>query len=418
MKASNFELNQSPENPTRIRASVEIRYRGFFARSERLWFEFEDIFAGRISERGDPWLLALLPLAFTLGEPIEIDLPVRPDYIDGVEQVMSIWSHWYPQFKPVRLSAPLESELPVRPDRRIGLYFSGGVDSTYSVLHHDENEPAGIDDLIFLRGFDIHLQNEPGLEEAQTRVARTAERLGKRLVVVSTNARNTRLKEANWERLAHGPVLCAAGLLLETVYHELLIGSAWPADLNRPLGSHPYVYPHFSTSNTRVTLYAPDVRRSSKVELISQHPDLLHELRVCWESGQGGNCGRCAKCLYTMAALEVFGALKNTTAFPSSEIDHSLLQSAYVGRKSYYFEDIRDRAMERGRNDIAESMNASISMSARLSRILNMDRVLPVFVRLRFNPRLRRITDPVRPALWRFLRRVVRFVSARTASED
>jgi hypothetical protein len=410
-----FDSRLEPNHAGRgmARASLSVTYGKARKSPESWWIEAPTGLAGELCGTGEPWLALLLPLAFTLGEPIELELPAPAAFVEGLHQVMRIWSGWYPQFSPVELRAPALDDPGPNPGGGVAAMFSGGVDSVFSVVDFKQHAAAPIDELIFLRGFDIRLRNTKALSGAEQRVGRTASRLGRPLIVAATNARDTRLREANWERLAHASVLCAVGLLLQPRYRQILIGSAFPADMSRPLGSHPSVFPLFSRGATEFVLHAPDTTRAAKIAVLAQRPELLADLRVCWESEGAGNCGRCAKCLYTMAALDVFGVLGATSAFPTSELDHKALQASYLGRKGYYFKDVRDRALVEGRTDIAASLDRAIRRSAQINRLLLMDRLMPIFHRLRFHPGVRRATARLRPFVWWGLRRLSRLLGTR-----
>ena len=412
MRASDFRLALSPSNPTAVRASASVHFENPRWPAETWWMEVPRAHRDQVCLTGEPWMVMLLPLAFSLGEPIELALPVESKFLNSLQRVMAIWSSWYPQFRPIVLAAPTAAEERAKPGRLVGAFFSGGVDSTYSVIHHDQQSISRVEELIFVRGFDIHLSKDAALAAAEDRVRRMAAKLGKPLITIATNLRDTRLREANWEKMAHATVLAALGLMLSRRYRQVLIGSAVPADMKRPLGSHPAVYPNLSTRSTEIALDAADTTRSTKIAALCKRPDLLDDLRVCWEAEAGDNCGRCAKCLYTMATLEIHGALANSGAFPDTQLDHGRLRSTFTGRKDYYFEDVRDAARGLGRTDVADSLEAAIAMSNRLRRWLLLDLVTPLFERLRFNPALRRLTGPLRPIVWHSLRRLARVLGS------
>ena len=119
------------------------------------------------------------------------------------------------------------------------------------------------------------------------RLETVADALGKRLVVVEMNLRETRFAEANWSGLTHAAALAAAGLTLERGYGTLLIpSSAGYRDL-RSWGSHPLTDPLFSTSGTDVLHDGPAFMRVEKTEYVTESEVALAALRVCWKSETG-----------------------------------------------------------------------------------------------------------------------------------
>src|SRR5262249_56429735 len=88
-----------------------------------------------------------------------------------------------PGLRPVTLNAP--SDDAQARGEGIGCFFSGGVDSFYTLLERRED----ITDIVVVHGFDVRLEDEPlrrGLSEAATDVAPA---LGKRLIELETDAR-------------------------------------------------------------------------------------------------------------------------------------------------------------------------------------------------------------------------------------
>lgn len=412
MKIANLRIAASPSDPEALRASIEMSYAGRRGADEVWWIEVPADLGESIATNGDPWLVAALPLAWTLGEPLEVALPVDGELLANLQPLQELWSRWFPHFEPVKIAADSTGGPRSPTGRGTAVFFSGGVDSTYNALHSDKNHRETIGDLIHIRGFDIPLENAEGLRQAERRVAGTARTLGKNLIFLRTNIRSTRLREANWERIVHAPLLAGIGHLLGPRYRRLLVGSARPSDLDTPLGSHPAVYPRLRTRGTETQIYAPQTEKTDKVAYLAAHPQVLQHLRVCWESESGGNCGRCTKCLYTMTALEVYGALRDCTAFPENVVDQKRLRGVYMGRKGHYFKDLRARASARGRADLVESLDAAFRRTERLDRWLGVGRVLELFKRWRLNPRARRLTESIRPFGWRVIRAVNRLLTS------
>jgi hypothetical protein len=88
-----------------------------------------------------------------------------------------------------------------------------------------------------------------------------------------------------------------------------------------PAGTSPLLDPLFSTERVRVDHDALTHSRTQKLAwLARERPDLVEHLRVCYPENEAGNCGRCGKCLLTMAGLQAVGALRLASEFPD-EID-------------------------------------------------------------------------------------------------
>jgi len=88
-------------------------------------------------------------------------------------------------------------------------------------------------------------------------------------------------------------------------------------------------------------------------------------LRVCWRSTTDQNCGRCAKCFRTMAALDAIGELHAFTAFPRDTYSHATLAKVYCRSPSEYLQLrlVHGLALSRGRDDLARAVSRAIGRS-------------------------------------------------------
>jgi len=250
----------------------------------------------------------------------------------------------------------------------------GGVDSFFTALRHANGEGTPrteeIDDLIFIHGYDIPLENGAAYSATLPVLERAAEELDRRLVVTATNLRATRFGATDWCRLSHGAALAAVGLALEPAYATCLIpSSAGYRDL-RFWGSHPLTDPLFSTSTTRVVHDGPAFMRAEKTEYISTSNIALRALRVCWRSASSLNCNACNNCYRTMLTLEALGALGRCSTFDSGALDLRRAERIYCPHsydiRQYGY--VRDLAERNGRADIVRAVDRSLTGSARLKK--------------------------------------------------
>jgi len=129
-------------------------------------YRFPRGFEGFVSpENGDPFIPALLLPAMKAHEPLEITAPVSPTLLRSVDAIQRIYRSWDPALSEVKIKAPVR-EKPlqrVQQRSRVGLFFSCGVDSYYSLLKNVQEHPADeetITDLIVVHGFDIDFGTE------------------------------------------------------------------------------------------------------------------------------------------------------------------------------------------------------------------------------------------------------------------
>jgi hypothetical protein len=362
MELKSVRTVSSPESPDRIRVVGEIAYDDRPGRVEELWFDFPRESASALGDSGNAWLVILAPMAASLGEPLRIGLPVDRLLLRNIGEVLAIWKVWYPSLHRIEVQADVDDPRPA--GARTAAFFSGGVDSFFTILRNDLPEPGMFpaDDLICVGGFDIPLRNIEAFRRHNVRQRAVADRLGKRYVDVVTNLRDTRLESANWFKLVHGPALIGIGLLMERRYRRLLIASSNDYGFPLPIGSHFLTDALFSTSGTRVLHDGAAFTRCGKVELLSRFPVALDNVHVCWRTEADDNCCACEKCLRTMVTLEVLGRLEGSEAFPRREIGAADLARIHLSRRGLqrYWEQIQDLALERGRPDIAAAIGRGI----------------------------------------------------------
>ena len=104
-----------------------------------------------------------------------------------------------------------------------------------------------------------------------------------------------------------------------------------------PWGSHPLLDPLWSTEDIEFTHDGCEALRSAKIKAIARAPLALSTLRVCWANEQAEyNCGRCEKCLRTMIALHVVGALDRCTTF-NQPLSVTAVRRMQLGESSELF---------------------------------------------------------------------------------
>jgi hypothetical protein len=271
-----------------------------------------EIQGASVGPTAESLLAAGLLLAMRRGEPLAVPDPVSPRLLEGVTRVQEIFHVWDRRFQVVRVEAMATGGRPRWPSPRgVACFFSGGVDSFYTALKHAER----IDALVFCEGWDPPLADPARCARAGAAVGAAAAALGKPLIRVVTNLAVVSEPIVRW-RYYHGPVLASIALLLAPGFHRVLLPASHSyADLH-PLGSHPLVDPLWSTEDTELVHDGCEATRSERVARIARNPTALRWLRVCWEGPDGAqNCGRCEKCVRTMIALRLAGALERCPTF-------------------------------------------------------------------------------------------------------
>ena len=223
--------------------------------------------------------------------------------------------HWWASISPIEIRGEPSSVKAKREKSGIAcLFFTGGVDSFFSLKRHNRNLQA----LINVRGFDIPLADHD-------RIARTSELLhevGKSVhlpvVEVSTNLReHPTFRRLNWE-ITHIAAIASVAHCLSTFVSTAYVASS---DVPPPWGSHPDLDPLWSSNRLGLVNDGSSFSRFQKVQALAGWRIVNDHLRVCWENrSQTLNCGVCEKCVRTQAQFIAAGANEIPAAFPNGPL--------------------------------------------------------------------------------------------------
>ena len=158
MELRDVELTESPGGSGFVRLSGRVTYDEAAHADEEYWFDVASPQADLLTTSGNPWLACLAPVAATIGEPLRLGPAVDARLLENIRELLRVWTAWYPRLEDVPIEAQVDGPAPA-PERRTAAFFSGGVDSFFTVLRHANGDGTPrtehIDDLIFIRGFDI-----------------------------------------------------------------------------------------------------------------------------------------------------------------------------------------------------------------------------------------------------------------------
>jgi hypothetical protein len=291
-----------------------------------LYFDFTGDLEGQPLPLADAFLPTLLVPAMLANEPLESDLPVSPRLLWQQQRVQGMLSMWYPEeLHRVSVDMPARDIVPAR-GQGVGSYFSAGVDSFHTALKSRRGliPPKPVTHLIFMKGFDAHLDRGDGLDRSEAHVRTVARRLGLGLIVGKTNVRN--VMDCLWPEAYQGPAMGGTGLALTGLLGHINIPATYTyKDLGFPWGSHPLLDEAWTSESLTFTHDGCETYRFEKIrDLAEWDPEALEELRVCLQvSGAPTNCGNCYKCTRTMVVLAALGKL-GVRSFPSRLPDNYL----------------------------------------------------------------------------------------------
>jgi hypothetical protein len=398
MRVTEISIEESAGHPHRVSLRAVVQYKSRQLPSEETYsFEVETQLADQLSERGSPWLALLLPIAVTFNEPLELPVPVDRRQYEGAQQLMRTWLEWYPQMNLAKVPILADIDDSTTAGTRKAAFFSGGVDTFYTVLSDPE-----IDDLILIRGFDLPLQDDAVYDRVVGRLQEAASELGKQLVGIRVDFRETASRLVDIMRLSTGGNLSSVALALEKRWEAALISASLSRFSLHPSGSHPDTDGLYSTAGTEIVHYGWEATRYEKIQKIADNPVVRKYVRVCWVDSQGGNCGNCAKCYRSMIGFQLAGVLPEIETFEKTEISVEEIRRLYLpsARNWHYIEDLIHAARAQGEEALAEALEYSIKRSESINRWTRIQNVRAWAERLKHqHPFVYRMLLPIRRTL-------------------
>ncbi len=293
-----------------VSARVELQTKRKKSLPETLWFRFPA--ESNPSTDADPFVVALLLLGMQLKENIEVRGPVSRKLALGLAEYQKRFHEWYSDrfHIIVILADSFRVDQDISPAPGVGVAFSGGVDSFYSFL---ELRPQ-ITHTLFMAGFDMPLNLVDSARALSTSFQEMMEQEAVQFIHGSTNVRAF-VNTVDWTN-AHGTALAASALFFKKSFGQFVIPSSYTESTYPKWGTHPDLDPLLSTGELSFYHHGAQADRVTKLQTITKYPGSFTRLRVCWIQDLGlKNCGNCEKCVRTMIALSLVGALSSCVTF-------------------------------------------------------------------------------------------------------
>ena len=378
---------------------------------ERMWFGVPAEFERDLAVEGDSFLPVVTLVGMAHRLPIEMP-EVSTELLDGCTRIAEIFDTWSTTLgdglRAVPISAPTRPRY--RSGRAAGAFFSGGVDSTYTLLRNHDRYPPGdprrITYLLLGHGLDVSLDDQALFDRVFATVRDFADAHGVEVIPVRTNVRAF-TTGIDWGRYAHGPCLAAVGQVFSPLLHTIYVASSYWFTTLKPWGSHPDIDARWSSERLEFIHHGLEATRADKIQRIASSDVALRTLRVCWRNRDNAfNCGRCEKCVRTMFALHCCGVLPKASMFPA-QLDPEIVAALRLKPAEVPFWE--DNLRLAARSDADPALVESARAAVERSRLQHMQAGVgepDVFTRLRRWDE-RHLKSGVRRAL-RALRRTAR----------
>ncbi len=282
---------------------------------------------------------------------------LSPRLFASQAEIQKLFQNWDTRFNVVPVVAPV-GEPHQASIGGTGLFFTGGVDSFFSLLRHRDE----ITHLIFVRGFDIKREEQEVDGSVLPAIRAVAAQMNKHLVEISTNIREFSDPIVDWALDYHGTALAAVALLLAPTLNKVYVAASHAEGDTFRWGSHLFLDPLYSTETLSLIHDGANATRVEKVAAIADDRVVQQTLRVCNKAG-AYNCGRCEKCLRTMINLRVAGALEKIATFDRrlrlNEV--RLIHVRDENKASYVSENLTALRAKGVDDDLASALNDALN---------------------------------------------------------
>ncbi|HHB81915.1 MAG TPA: hypothetical protein ENK61_00420 [Devosia sp.] len=261
------------------------------------------------------WDFAVVASLFTamrLGRPIHVCGPVSTSLLANLDSFQEIWNIWLPDlYQTIEITADAEIELETNAGNKGVFAFSGGLDSTFSLLRHHLKSIGrrAVDPTtaMLISGFDLDVENTSSIQVASTSARKILDPMGIPLVIVETNWKTDLCY--NWS-MEHMAGITACLLQFQGMVNIAVVGSDEGLEhLDIPWGCNPVTNPNLSSNSFKIVTEGLGFSRSQRAAYINENSDLAPHIRVCWENAHTGtNCGTCEKCIRTQLNFRAVGA--------------------------------------------------------------------------------------------------------------
>ena len=261
----------------------------------------------------EPALPPALLAGMRLGRPIHVAGPLSRTYLNGVKQVVAYYAKHFEPLKAIAITCDELSDASPSTSNRVASFFSGGVDSFFTLMKFKKQ----LTDIIYIYGFDVRLDDWPRRNIISSMGKTVASELDLNFIEIESNFGKVIQDFGSWAELGHGMALASAARALTGNISKVIIPGTFSISNQIPFGSALETDPLYSDECISIAHDTCDAKRIDKVKRLAHAPLALKYLRVCCENVPGKyNCCRCEKCIRTMCSLDALGVLDSSESFP------------------------------------------------------------------------------------------------------
>jgi hypothetical protein len=360
-----------------VRLTAAVAWEDSARSARNVWIEVSPELESALAGELDGFAVAASAVAQHHGEKrLLVEGTLCPRLAEGLAAATRLLASWFPPAAPApaiesRGTAP---RFPP-PEARSAVFLSGGIDSLFAVAQNRDrfprDHPASFRDAVVVEGYIFG--EAAGSERAidywgRTRRAAASSAKAADLdpLFVRTNLRMLEDEVGFFAAKSHSSLLAAVAHLLSRRISSASVAADLDVSRLRAWGSHPVLDPLYSGSALAVLHSGIETSRVGKAARIAAWPEALGSLMVCTEgplSSGALNCGRCEKCVRTLAALGPAAAA--AASFERTEIAPAAIDRLRPGLHPWavagFWTDLADTFRSKDRSELAAAADRFVA---------------------------------------------------------
>ncbi|MGK0249037.1 MAG: hypothetical protein ACI910_001772 [Oleispira sp.] len=306
-----------------------------------------------------------LPIAMVKNKSLMIHGQGTIQTKKNAERLSDVWACWLPKkYSLVNVDFSQYRDMESHEEKKQLLLFSGGVDSTYTILNKNFQEKP---DLLTIQGMDYKISDQDRFEKAIEKTDILAVEYANKRITVRSNAFDIYKTFKIAPRLSFVFLLSSVSFLFIKKYRDVTMAadfSLYQQFEALPYGSSIATDQLYDSGDFRIESYGNDVTRAEKLPSILANELALQSLSLCKDKKvRPENCGTCYQCIrikYMMLATngKIFNeCFINPSLDQSLKIDRSIggdKQDAHI--KSTYTAGFRNGNLDKIPNIVSEYM--------------------------------------------------------------
>jgi hypothetical protein len=280
----------------------------------RLWWRLPAQHRDALTPWADPFVVAMLIPMMQWRRSVLIEGRVSPSLLANIERFMALVSVWSQnRYECVALRGAEEVECPAPLNRGQAVTtFSSGLDSCYTVYRHRRGllgrRNRNITAAVVMHGFDIWLDQDNAAAMYQGLLTGSRTMLDSLDVSTIPLATNFHELPVIWGHSLVNHLAGSLRLLAGRFDVAVVANGVAYSRLGVRWGVHPLPLSFLDSNHFWVREDGAEASRIEKIQLVSQWPEAMRHLRVCFDNpGSHANCCGCEKCIRTILAFRAAG---------------------------------------------------------------------------------------------------------------